>query len=43
MDAMTQSGIKPHEELDELLPFERLLTEISALFIFDIKHKGARQ
>ena len=30
---MTQSGIKPHEELDGLLPFERLLTEISTLFI----------
>ena len=33
MDAMTQSGIKPHEELDELLPFERLLAEISTFFI----------
>ena len=30
---MSQSGIKPYEELDELLPFERLLTEISTLFI----------
>jgi len=30
---MTQSGIKPHEELDELLPFERLLAEISTFFI----------
>jgi transcriptional regulator with GAF, ATPase, and Fis domain len=30
---MTQSGIKPHEELDELSPFERLLTEISTSFI----------
>ncbi len=30
---MTQSGIKLHEELDELSPFERLLTEISTLFI----------
>jgi hypothetical protein len=30
---MAQSGIKPHEELDELLPFERLLAEISTLFI----------
>jgi PAS domain S-box-containing protein len=30
---MVQSGIKPHEGLDELLPFERLLTEISTLFI----------
>lgn len=30
---MAQSGIKPHEELDELLPFERLLAEISTFFI----------
>ena len=30
---MAQSGIKPHQEPDELLPFERLLTEISTLFI----------
>jgi PAS domain S-box-containing protein len=30
---MTQSGIKPHEEFDELLPFERLLAEISTFFI----------
>ena len=30
---MVQSGIKPQEELDELLPFERLLAEISTLFI----------
>ena len=30
---MAQSGIIPHEELDELLPFERLLIEISTLFI----------
>jgi len=30
---MAQSGIKPHEELDELLPFERLLADISTLFI----------
>jgi formate hydrogenlyase transcriptional activator len=30
---MAQSGIKPQEELDELLAFERLLTEISTLFI----------
>jgi transcriptional regulator with GAF, ATPase, and Fis domain len=30
---MDQSGIKLHEELEELLPFERLLTEISTLFI----------
>ena len=30
---MVQSGIKPHEELHELLPFERLLAEISTLFI----------
>ncbi len=30
---MAQSGIKPHEELHELLPFERLLAEISTLFI----------
>ncbi len=30
---MAQSGMKPHEELDKLLPFERLLTEISTLFI----------
>ncbi len=30
---MVQSGIKPHEALDELMPFERLLTEISTLFI----------
>jgi two-component system, LuxR family, sensor kinase FixL len=33
MDAMTQSGLKPHKEIDEQLPFERLLTEISTLFI----------
>jgi PAS domain S-box-containing protein len=33
MGAMAQSGIKPHEELQELLPFERLLAEISTLFI----------
>ena len=30
---MVQSGIKPHEELHELLPFERLLAEISTFFI----------
>ena len=30
---MAQPGIKPHEELDGLLPFERLLAEISTLFI----------
>ena len=30
---MAQSEIKSHEGLDELLPFERLLTEISTLFI----------
>ena len=30
---MAQSGIKSHEELDELLPFERLLAEISTFFI----------
>ena len=30
---MAQSGIKSHEELDELAPFERLLAEISTLFI----------
>ena len=30
---MAQSGIKLHEGLGELLPFERLLTEISTLFI----------
>ncbi len=30
---MVQSGIKPDERLGELLPFERLLTEISTLFI----------
>jgi hypothetical protein len=30
---MAQSGIKPHEELDELLPFEMLLADISTLFI----------
>jgi len=30
---MAQSGIKLHEGLDELLPFERLLAEISTLFI----------
>ncbi len=30
---MAQPGIKPHEELDELLPFERLLAEISTFFI----------
>ncbi len=28
-----QSGIEPHEGLEELSPFERLLTEISTLFI----------
>jgi len=30
---MAQSGIKPHVELHELLPFERLLAEISTFFI----------
>jgi len=30
---MVQSGIKPHVELHELLPFERLLAEISTFFI----------
>ncbi|TFG38572.1 MAG: hypothetical protein E4H48_10375, partial [Syntrophobacterales bacterium] len=30
---MAQPGIKPHEELDGLLPFERLLAEISTFFI----------
>jgi hypothetical protein len=40
---MAQSGIKPHEELEELSQFERLLAEILTLFIFDIKHKGDRQ
>ena len=30
---MAQSEIKPHQEPRELLPFERLLTEISTLFI----------
>ena len=30
---MAQSGIKPHEEPDELLPFESLLADISTLFI----------
>lgn len=30
---MTQLGKKPHEEIDEQLPFERLLTEISTIFI----------
>jgi len=30
---MVQSGIKPQEELDELLPFERILAEISTFFI----------
>ncbi len=30
---MVQSGIKPQEALDKLMPFERLLTEISTLFI----------
>ena len=30
---MAQSGIKSHEELDELAPFERLLAEISTFFI----------
>jgi formate hydrogenlyase transcriptional activator len=30
---MAQSEIKPHEEPHELLPFERLLAEISTLFI----------
>ncbi len=30
---MVQSGIKPHQEPHELLPFERLLAEISTLFI----------
>ena len=30
---MAQSGTKPHEELHELLPFERLLAEISTFFI----------
>jgi PAS domain S-box-containing protein len=30
---MAQSGIKAHEGLDELSPFERLLTEISTSFI----------
>jgi formate hydrogenlyase transcriptional activator len=30
---MAQSGIKAHEGFEELLPFERLLTEISTLFI----------
>lgn len=30
---MAQSGIKPDEGLDELLPFERLLSEISTRFI----------
>jgi PAS domain S-box-containing protein len=30
---MAQSGIKAHERLEDLLPFERLLTEISTLFI----------
>jgi formate hydrogenlyase transcriptional activator len=33
MDHMAQSGIKLHEELQELLPFERLLVEISTTFI----------
>jgi PAS domain S-box-containing protein len=32
-DHMAPSGIKPHEEPDELLPFERLLADISTLFI----------
>ena len=30
---MVQSGIKRHKELHELLPFERLLAEISTFFI----------
>jgi PAS domain S-box-containing protein len=30
---MVQSGIKPHVELHDLLPFERLLAEISTFFI----------
>jgi two-component system sensor kinase FixL len=30
---MAQSGIRPHEELHEMLPFERLLAEISTFFI----------
>jgi len=30
---MVQSGIKTHQETQELLPFERLLAEISTLFI----------
>ena len=30
---MAQSGIKSHEELDTLAPFERLLAEISTFFI----------
>jgi GAF domain-containing protein len=30
---MAKSGIKPHERLDGLLPFERMLAEISTLFI----------
>jgi len=30
---MVQSGIKPHEELHDLLPFERILAEISTFFI----------
>jgi signal transduction histidine kinase len=30
---MVQSGIKPHVELHELLPFERILAEISTFFI----------
>jgi formate hydrogenlyase transcriptional activator len=30
---MAQSGIKPHEKLHELLPFEKLLLEISTFFI----------
>jgi hypothetical protein len=37
MDAMTQSGIKPHEEIDEQFPFERQLAEILTLFIFIYK------
>ena len=32
-DHMARSGIKPHEELHELLQFERLLAEISTFFI----------
>jgi signal transduction histidine kinase len=31
--SMVQSGIKPHVELHELLPFERILAEISTFFI----------